>query len=233
MSKKSKNKHRGSITKSLLIIFTTFVLAILIYPKIFSVPCANSLSCGESFNFKVENNSVAIFENHKISAPNITNSMLAGLPNVLGDSTSQGEKHIYVDLTNQRLYAYLGTTLVLQTFVSTGKWHPTPTGDFTIWEKVRSTRMSGGSGDDYYNLPNVPFVMFFYNQIVPKAAGFSFHGAYWHDNFGHAMSHGCVNMRISDAEKLYAWADPTISGNIAFASDNNQGTKVTIFGEAP
>jgi lipoprotein-anchoring transpeptidase ErfK/SrfK len=50
-----------------------------------------------------------------------------------------------------------------------------------------------------YNLPNVPWVMYF-------AGANAIHGAYWHNNFGRPMSHGCVNMRISEAQWLYNWA---------------------------
>ncbi len=32
------------------------------------------------------------------------------------------------------------------------------------------------------------------------------HGAYWHNNFGNRMSHGCVNMPIDVAEFVYDWA---------------------------
>ncbi len=93
--------------------------------------------------------------------------------------------------------------------------------------------MTGGEGADYYDLPNVPFVMFFGNDQVPDGAGFSLHGAYWHDNFGHPMSHGCVNMRQIDAETLYNWVDPTTDGLVTLATDANSGTKVTIFGTPP
>jgi lipoprotein-anchoring transpeptidase ErfK/SrfK len=117
--------------------------------------------------------------------------------------------------------------------VSTGKWHPTPTGDFTIWEKIRATRMTGGEGADFYDLPNVPYVMFFGGSGVPDGDGFSLHGAYWHDNFGHPMSHGCVNMRIVDAEKLYDWADPPTNGNTTLSSTESPGTEITIYGQAP
>jgi lipoprotein-anchoring transpeptidase ErfK/SrfK len=59
--------------------------------------------------------------------------------------------------------------------------------------------MSGGSGADYYYLPNVPHVMYFYG-------GYGLHGTYWHNNFGTPMSHGCVNLSQTDAEWLYNWA---------------------------
>ncbi len=40
-----------------------------------------------------------------------------------------------------------------------------------------------------------PWVMYFYQD-------YGIHGAYWHNNFGHMMSHGCVNMRIVDAHAI-------------------------------
>jgi hypothetical protein len=147
-------------------------------------------------------------------------------------------KRIEVDLTQQKVYAYEGNIKVMEFIVSTGKWWPTPTGEFTIWTKVRSQRMEGGNPawGTYYNLPNVPFVMFFYNSEVNKMRGFSFHGAYWHNNFGHPMSHGCVNMKIPDAQALYDWATPVVTNPKAWstlASAENQGTRVLIYGRTP
>ncbi|MDE2589001.1 MAG: L,D-transpeptidase, partial [Patescibacteria group bacterium] len=155
--------------------------------------------------------------------------LAAALPkSVLGTSTDAGDKHIYVDLTTQKLYAYEGNNLYFQTFISSGKWDPTPVGNFHIWEKLVATRMAGGSGADAYDLPNVPYTMFFSNDEVPKDAGFSLHGAYWHNNFGHPMSHGCVNMRIIDAQALYNWVDPQTTGYTSYATDSTPGTLVSI-----
>lgn len=138
-------------------------------------------------------------------------------PQVLGDTTSS--KRIEVDLTAQRLYAFEDNKLVFNFLISSGKWGRTPTGDFKIWIKVLSQKMEGGSKllGTYYNLPNVPYVMFFYNDIATKEMGFSFHGTYWHHNFGMPMSHGCINMKTEEAAILYNWA--------------NVGTPVTIFGQ--
>jgi lipoprotein-anchoring transpeptidase ErfK/SrfK len=36
--------------------------------------------------------------------------------------------------------------------------------------------------------------------------GYAIHGAYWHNNFGTPVSHGCVNMRVEEAKALYEWA---------------------------
>lgn len=152
---------------------------------------------------------------------------------VLGDTTA--EKHIYVDLTSQRLLAYEGNKVIYDFKVSTGKWNPTPTGDFRIWVWLRHTRMSGGnSPSTYYNLPNVPYTMFYYNSVTPKAWGYSLHGAYWHDNFGHPMSHGCVNMRIEEAGKIFYWSNPNATGRwTTYATADYPGPIITVYGVTP
>jgi LysM repeat protein len=103
---------------------------------------------------------------------------------------------IDIDLSEQRLTAYQGDTTVFSTLVSTGTAnHPTPVGEFAIRTKIDSQTMSGA---DYY-LPNVQYVMYF-------AGANAIHGTYWHSNFGHPMSHGCVNLPNPDAAWLYSWA---------------------------
>ena len=100
---------------------------------------------------------------------------------------------IDVDLSEQRLYAYDGDTLVASFLVSTGvAAHPTVTGTYAVYVKYRYADMNGPG----YSLPDVPFTMYFYQ-------GYGIHGTYWHDNFGTPMSHGCVNMRTSEAEWVY------------------------------
>lgn len=144
---------------------------------------------------------------------------------VLGVSQAEGEKWIEIDLSEQKLYAHEGDKIVYEFLVSTGKWAPTPTGEFRIWIKLRYTKMSGGSKEDgtYYYLPNVPYVMFFNNAI-------GLHGTYWHNNFGTPMSHGCVNLAVPDAEKLYWWTDPPVeSGKSVFhPTKETPGTRVIV-----
>ena len=190
-----------------------------------NIPCANSISCKSAPKFEMETNAIGIFNNKPVKAPNIMLSQNENVNPVLGAQTSLGEKHIYVDLATQTLAAYEGETLIMKTFISSGLWGKTPKGDFTIWSKFRSTRMSGGSGADYYDLPNVPYVMFFSNSEVPGSMGFSLHGTYWHNNFGHAMSHGCVNMKTTDVAKIFEWADGPVEGK--------KGTTITIYGDQP
>lgn len=113
----------------------------------------------------------------------------AAPPKVSGN----GERWIDVDLSQQRLYAYEGDTLIRSFVVSTGTWQtPTVTGRYKVWIKLRSAPMSGPG----YYLPDVPYIMYFYK-------GYGIHGTYWHNNFGTPMSHGCVNMTIPDAEWVY------------------------------
>ena len=176
--------------------------------------------------------SVAEFLGAKVTPPSL--ATLNELTRVLGTS-SDSEKRIEVDLTNQRVYAFEGNHKVHEFIVSTGKWGRTPTGNFRIWAKVKSQKMSGGSASDntYYYLPNVPWVMFFSNNEVAASRGFSFHGTYWHNNFGHPMSHGCVNISPANAEKLYNWVEPPAKGNTTYIKDSESSTPVTIYGTAP
>jgi len=79
--------------------------------------------------------------------------------------------------------------------------------------------MSGGNKElgTYYYLPNVPYILFFYNDKVAKKQGYSLHGTYWHDNFGSPMSHGCINMKTTDVAEIFSWA--------------NIGTQISIYGK--
>ena len=117
-----------------------------------------------------------------------------------------GERWIDIDLSQQAVYAYEGSTLMNSFIVSTGTWQtPTVTGTYKIWIKLLSTTMTGPG----YYLPNVPYTMYFYK-------GYGLHGTYWHNNFGTPMSHGCVNLRTSDAEWLYNFASVGTTVNVHY-----------------
>lgn len=242
MPKKSATKTRRKGDHSLRLTFLiigTFILFVASFVAIqlqaqTPEPCANSESCVKNLSGKREDDNKGTFMGREVTAPVLPEKQayaLTEIQNVLGEATIDN-KRIYVDLTNQKLYAYEGNTKVFDFDVSTGRWGRTPTGNFRIWIWLRYTRMSGGSGPTYYNLPNVPYTMFFYNDAVPKHRGYALHGAYWHNNFGHPMSHGCVNLRIDDAEKLFYWTNPTAK-NTAYPTEENPGTLITIYGEAP
>lgn len=109
-------------------------------------------------------------------------------------------KSLVVSISQQRMWAYEGETAALSSLVSTGKpGFDTPTGTFSISKKVEVQDMEGLIGGEYYNVTNVPDVMYF------TTVGHAFHGTYWHDNFGAVMSHGCVNLPLDVAAFLYEW----------------------------
>jgi len=122
-----------------------------------------------------------------------------------GAATST-EKRIMVNRTAETLQAYEGETLFLETAISTGlELTPTPRGTFTIFKKTPSRYMQGPlpnlADRQVYDLPGVPWNLYF------TTGGAVIHGAYWHDSFGSAYSHGCVNLPLDIARTLYNWAD--------------------------
>jgi lipoprotein-anchoring transpeptidase ErfK/SrfK len=76
---------------------------------------------------------------------------------------------------------------------------PTVTGQFHTYMKYEYQDMSGYHLGYNYDLADVPHVMYFFED-------YAIHGAYWHNNFGTPMSHGCVNVNLPDAAWLYNWA---------------------------
>ena len=128
--------------------------------------------------------------------------LLTAQPTGAAPVAHQG-RWLLVDLARQHLYAYDGTNLVRDIAVSTGvAAHPTPVGAFRIHQRFASQRMVGPG----YDLPNVPYVQYFGNDQLSWHQGFSLHGTYWHHNFGHPMSHGCVNLPTDFAAWLWNWA---------------------------
>lgn len=234
-----KKAKKDKAASKLKIIFVRYVIAVFVFAVVFVVLlpigkkpqfCANSISCIKDLSGKYDPLAKkGFFMGRVIESP----KLLAEVPTqdtlVLGEAT--GPKRIEVDLSNQLLKAFEGNNLIYSFPVSTGKWYETPTGIFTIWVKLRYTRMSGGDSSlgTYYNLPNVPYTMFYYNNEFSKWQGFSIHGAYWHDNFGQPMSHGCVNMRIADAKLIFDWAEPPTTGYTTYGD----GTKVIVYGVTP
>lgn len=173
---------------------------------------------------------IAIFNDQIIDFPKTSlaqaNNLIPENQNILGTKNAAGEeKWIEVSLKEQKVRAWEGSRIVMEFPVSSGKWFPTPKGDFAIWYKTRYQRMTGGSKQwgTFYNLPNVPHNMFFYK-------GFAIHGAYWHNNFGQPMSHGCVNSPLASAAQLFEWSGPVLPPGqwSVKATANNPGTRVFI-----
>lgn len=144
------------------------------------------------------------------------------------------EKRVEVSLKEQRLTAFEADQLVFSAPVSTGVHTngptdngiptDTPSGKFYIASKMPSRHMGEGeitSDPQAYELLGVPWACFF------VSTGVAFHGTFWHDNFGQRMSHGCVNMRNSDALWLYRWTTPVIQPGEWYV--RGRGTRVLVF----
>jgi hypothetical protein len=122
-------------------------------------------------------------------------------PNAPPAAAPGGGRSIVVSLGQQALWAFDGGKVVRTSYVSTGTTKfRTPPGQFYVNTKIDSQTMEGVLGGEYYNVPDVPYVMYFTDR------GHAIHGTYWHENFGNPMSHGCVNLPMDVAEWIYGWA---------------------------
>ncbi len=188
---------------------------------------ANALAQNGQFD---QDANLAFFDGTLVDYPKTSLLAYENLPpantSVLGTTNASGEeKWIEVSLDDQKLRAWEGNKLVMEFLISSGKWAETPKGTFNIWYKTRYQSMIGGSQTlgTYYNLPNVPNNMFFHQ-------GYAIHGAYWHNNFGQPMSHGCVNEPLANAAQIFEWAGPVLPAgvNALRASADNPGTRVLV-----
>jgi lipoprotein-anchoring transpeptidase ErfK/SrfK len=73
-----------------------------------------------------------------------------------------------------------------------------------------------------FDLPGVPWVTFF------TSTGVSFHGTYWHNDYGTPRSHGCVNLLPEDAKFLYRWTNPVVPADTPYLHQPGTGTRVEI-----
>ncbi|MCO6450338.1 MAG: L,D-transpeptidase family protein [Caldilineales bacterium] len=138
-----------------------------------------------------------IFVGQRLRIPGRSGNAPAPAQPVQAPANAVGAKWIEIDLSSQRLIAHQGNSVLMNTRISSGLPRtPTPVGRYSVRTKVRSQTMSGPG----YRLPNVQWVMYFIGD-------YALHGTYWHNNFGHPMSHGCVNLTNRDARFLYNWAN--------------------------
>ncbi|MCL1840636.1 MAG: L,D-transpeptidase [Propionibacteriaceae bacterium] len=107
------------------------------------------------------------------------------------------ERWVEVSIAKQQVYLHVGGTVVDTFTVSTGKpGHETPTGAYLVSDKFPSRTYSSDKPGDTYYFPDVKWSVRFDGPYL-------FHTAYWHDDFGSPVSHGCVNMREPEAHVLY------------------------------
>ncbi|MGK4005363.1 L,D-transpeptidase [Sorangium sp. So ce1036] len=123
-----------------------------------------------------------------------------------------GKKWIDVSIERQMLVAYEGTRPVFAALISSGRsgmadpaeTDATIRGSFYIHAKHVSTTMDGDDeASEAFDLRDVPYTQYF-------RGGYALHGAYWHDEFGKARSHGCINLAPADAAWLFEWTEPAV-----------------------
>jgi len=109
-----------------------------------------------------------------------------------------GGKWISIDLNRQRMTAWEGNDVIVNTPVKTGKYGwATPAGNYKIFEKVPNERMSGPD----YDLMDVGWTQYFTRSRI------AVHAAYWHYNYnGRPGSHGCINTPEEIAKMLFMWS---------------------------
>lgn len=118
----------------------------------------------------------------------------------ISDLKQSSQQWIQIDLSDQRLTAWEGDTPVFSIIVSTGRASDaTPTGVYSIQTKYRTARMQGESQGKQYDIPDVPYTMYF-------SGSYAIHGAYWHSSFGNPVSSGCINVPVEGAAWLFDWA---------------------------
>lgn len=117
------------------------------------------------------------------------------------DPDNKKGKWVEIDLSDQVLTMHSETSSRYFK-ISTGKsGRETPTGEFPIITRLKLHTMVGadenGDNEPDYIQEDVPWCTKFTDR------GHYIHGAYWHNNFGNVMSHGCVNMKPADAKVVY------------------------------
>lgn len=129
---------------------------------------------------------------------------------MLSPDIPAADKRLEVNLENQVVVAYEGDTPVqmmrCSAGIKSGRHSLTPAGEFNTDYKRPSRHMVNGNhaAANTFDLPGVPWVCFFTEE------GISFHGTYWHNDFGKPRSHGCINLPSSAAKWIYRWTTPLV-----------------------
>jgi len=148
------------------------------------------------------------------------------------EGLGEHDKWIDVNQRRQTLVAFEGATPVYVTIFSSGRnEHETPTGSFRIREKHIAATMDGDAdiaSDGPYSIEDVPYIQYF-------NGGYALHGAFWHAEFGHVKSHGCVNLSPWDSKNLFGWTDPQLpeGWHAVVATKEHPGTRVVVHERGP
>jgi lipoprotein-anchoring transpeptidase ErfK/SrfK len=137
-------------------------------------------------------------------------------------------KRIEVHLNEQVVIAYEDQNPVFMARIASGGrfrngTYSTPVGHHMTYHKRPFRHMAAGDlASNGYDLPGVPWVSYI------TETGVALHGTYWHNDFGHPRSHGCINMTSQAAKWLYRWTQPVVPPNEQMVYEK-YGTGVDVF----
>ena len=146
----------------------------------------------------------------------------------ISGSVAPEDKRIEVWLADQLVIAYEDNVPALITKAATGGHfsdadYSTPHGNYITSRKRPSRHMASEdlAAANSYDLPGVPWVSYL------TRSGISFHGTFWHNDFGKPRSHGCVNLSTSAAQWIYRWTLPQVPFEKQ-TLDDESGTRVIV-----
>jgi L,D-transpeptidase catalytic domain len=135
-------------------------------------------------------------------------------PAMVQAMTSGRRTWLDVSVLGGTLVAYEGDRPVFATLISPGRGGipergrdplqtaSTPTGTFRVDGKFVTATMVSSTNDLLVHT-EVEYVQNFHG---PHAL----HAAYWHDAWGEKKSGGCINLAPLDAQRLFAWTEPSL-----------------------
>lgn len=163
------------------------------------------------------------------------------------EAAKTGEKWVEISIENQTLVLWQGKKAQYATLVSTGQdgmgdpktTKSTIRGVFRIRTKHITSTMDSNEkapersveegqkvrrGQGLFELRDVPWIQYF-------EGGFALHTAYWHDVFGTARSHGCVNLSPIDGLRVFHFTEPKIPDgwhSVVAGGELGPGTTVVV-----
>jgi hypothetical protein len=165
-----------------------------------------------------------LFNSHYFTRPEWVHVFPPQEISPLSPGVPDQEKHIEIVLDRQFLLAFEWGVPVYAARVATGqKNFESPTGWFHTFHKRPTYHMTGGADEfSMFDLPGVPWDSYI------TAGGVAIHGTYWHNDFGHPHSHGCINLAPLDAKWIFRWTLPSVPAGDRLVLEPGVGTRVLI-----
>ncbi|MCS6901263.1 MAG: L,D-transpeptidase [Myxococcales bacterium] len=142
-------------------------------------------------------------------------------PEALPTGVEEGERWIDISLSAGTLALLEGRRMVFSTLMSPGAGGTTqsprmtiedllagaftPLGLYRVSYKYLSAVMTPEEGPEPETtwIDDVPYTIYF-------RPPYAIHTAYWHEDFGHPKSGGCVNVSPLDARRIFHWTYPQV-----------------------